>query len=145
MFHNMLLSGVHGLYDHLHFKSPWSKTVSFFLKFKKFCFVYFWLCWVFAAAVGFLSLLQRESPDYSLVAVEDFSSRWLLSLLSTSSRHAGFSSCGIWAKLLHSMWYLPVSPALAGGFFSTKLPGKSHKDSLTSHCNQFCVMIFLYT
>ena len=40
------------------------------------------------------------------------------------------SSCGSWAWLLHVMWDLPgpgikpVSPALAGRFFTTEPPGK---------------------
>ena len=39
-------------------------------------------------------------------------------------------SCGAWASLLHGTWDLPgsgiepVSPALAGGFFTTEPPGK---------------------
>ena len=69
------------------------------------------------------------------VAVRGFLLRWLLLLQSTGSRHAGFSSCGLWALecrlsswgtrawLLHDMWNLPrpglelASSALAGGFF----------------------------
>jgi len=56
--------------------------------------------------------------------------------------HVGFSSCGFqvlerrlsgcgaWAPLLHGLWDLPrsgikpMSPALAGGFFTTEPPGK---------------------
>ena len=63
-------------------------------------------------------------------------------LRSTGSRREGFSSCGTRALerrfsscgaralLLHGMWDLPgpglepVSPALAGGFFTTAPPGK---------------------
>ena len=43
----------------------------------------------------------------------------------------GLSSCGAQAWLLHSMWDLPgpemepVSPAFAGRFLTTGLPGKS--------------------
>ena len=36
-----------------------------------------------------------------------------------------FSSCGTQAQLPHSMWNLPVPPALAGGFLTTGPPGKS--------------------
>ena len=42
----------------------------------------------------------------------------------------GFSSCGAWAELPHGMWDLPgsgiepVSPALAGQFFTTEPPEK---------------------
>ena len=58
-------------------------------------FIYFWLCWVFAAARG-LSLAVA-SRDYSLLWCASFSLRWLLLLWSTGSRHAGFSSCDSWA------------------------------------------------
>ena len=43
---------------------------------------------------------------------------------------SGLSSCGVWAYLLHGMRALPgpgvepVSPALAGRFFTTEPPGK---------------------
>ena len=46
------------------------------------------------------------------------------------------SSCGAWAQLLHSMRDLPgpgmepVSPALAGGFSTTALPGKPNITTL---------------
>ena len=51
------------------------------------------------------------------------------SFLSPALEHR-FNSCGTWVLLLHSMWDLPrpgiepVSPVLAGGFFTTELPGK---------------------
>ena len=47
------------------------------------------------------------------------------------SRHAGFSTWGIWTSLLHVMWDLPwpgvepVSPALAGRCLTTGPLGKS--------------------
>ena len=71
------------------------------------------------------------------------SSRQLLPLWSTGSRHRGsrscslwspehgYSSCGTWAWLTQVMWNLlrpgiePVSPALAAGSLSTVPPGKS--------------------
>ena len=59
-------------------------------------FTYFWLCWVFVAARG-LSLVA-VSGGYSSLQCAGFSLRWLLSLRSTGSRHAGFSSCGMWAQ-----------------------------------------------
>ena len=43
----------------------------------------------------------------------------------------GLGSCGAWDELLSGMWHLlkrgiePMSPALAGRFLSTALPGKS--------------------
>ena len=72
-----------------------------------------------------------------------FSSRQLLPLWSTGSRHRGsrscslwspehgYSSCGTWAWLTQVMWNLlrpgiePVSPALADRLLSTVPPGKS--------------------
>ena len=62
--------------------------VSFFNKF-------IWLCWVFAVAHG-LSLVLA-SGGYSLLRCVGFSLQWLLLLQSTGSRHAGFSTCGMWA------------------------------------------------
>ena len=50
----------------------------------------------------------------------------------------GFSSCGTRAQLLHGTWNLPrpgikpLSPALAGGLFTTGPPGKSY-------CLNFCI------
>ena len=47
----------------------------------------------------------------------------------------GLNSCGAWAWMLLGMWDLPrpgiksMSPALAGGFFTTEPPGKPHKNS----------------
>ena len=53
------------------------------------------------------------------------------------------NSCGAWASLLH-IWDLPgpgiepVSPALAGGFFTTEPPGMSQL------CVCVCVYIYIY-
>ena len=58
---------------------------------------FFWLRWVFIAVCG-LSL-ALESGGYCLLWYAGFSSRWLLLFRNTSSRHAGFSSCGTWAQL----------------------------------------------
>ena len=50
--------------------------------------------------------------------------------LHFSVSRARFSSCGARALLFHGMWnhsrprIEPMSPALAGGFFTTKPPGK---------------------
>ena len=60
--------------------------------------IYFWLCWVFAAARG-LSLVVA-SMGYSLLWCTGFSLRWLFLLHSTGPRCAGFSSCGTWAQQL---------------------------------------------
>ena len=58
-------------------------------------FIYFWLHWVFVAACG-LSLVAGKG-DYSSLRCAGFSLTWLLLLQSMSSRHTGFSSCGVWA------------------------------------------------
>ena len=53
----------------------------------------------------------------------------LSSCVSWAVEHR-LSNCGTQAQLLHGMWDLPrsgiepVSPALAGGFFTTEPPGK---------------------
>ena len=67
-----------------------------FLKNKFILFIYFWLCWVFVAVHG-LSLVV-VGRDYSSLWCAGFSLLWLLLLLSTGSRRAGFSSCGTWAQ-----------------------------------------------
>ena len=59
-------------------------------------FIYFWLHWVFVAVRG-LSLVAA-SGGYSSLRCADFSLQWLLSLWSTGSRCAGFSSCGTRAQ-----------------------------------------------
>ena len=59
-------------------------------------FIYLWLCWVFVAACG-LSLVAA-SGGYSSSRCAGFSLQWLLLLRSMGSRHAGFSSCGLWAQ-----------------------------------------------
>ena len=93
--------------------------------------------------------LVAESGGYSLLQCAGFSLWWLLLLRSMGCRHAGFSSCGVWAlecrlnscgtraQLLCGMWDLPgpglepMSPALAGGFLTTAPPGKSPSYDLT--------------
>ena len=80
--------------------------------------------WLFVA-VSRLSL-AAVSGDCSAGAV------WWLLLWGTASRHAGcsgctrgLSSCGAWAELLRSMWYLPrpgielESLTLQGRFLTT--------------------------
>ena len=77
------------------------------------------MCWVFGAAQAFSSCGKQ---GYSA---------WQCS----GSHCPGFSCCGTWALgawawLLHGMWDPPgpgleaVSPASAGGFFTTEPPGK---------------------
>ena len=70
-------------------------TKSCFCFFSFVClFVLFWLHWVFIAARR-ISLVV-VSRGYSSLRYVGFSLRWLLSLRSMGSRHAGFSSCGLW-------------------------------------------------
>ena len=102
-------------------------------------FIYFWLCWVSVAMWSFLSLQQVVAALW--VRCSCFSLQWLLLLQNTDSRvRSGFSSRSTWAHELHLLgstaqahscaWDLPgsgikpVSPALAGNFFTTEPPGK---------------------
>ena len=62
-----------------------------------FCFVVFWLRWVFVDARG-LSLVAASGG--SGLWCSGFSLQWLLLLWSMGSRHAGFSSCGTQAQQL---------------------------------------------
>ena len=84
--------------------------------FQKYLLLYFWPRWVFPA-VHRLSL--AVSSGCSL-------------LRSTGCRRAGFNICSAGAQLLCSTWYLPgpgiepMSPALAGRFFTTEPPGKPY-------------------
>ena len=94
------------------------------------------LFFFFLAALGLRCCAPRGfslvavSGDYSSMQCAGCSLQWLL-WLQNGSRHTGFSSCGLRAELLHCMWDLPgpgfkpVSPALAGAFLSTGLPGES--------------------
>ena len=61
-------------------------------------FIYFWLLWVFVAPRR-LSLVAA-SGGYSLLQCAGLSLQWPLMLLSTGSRHVGFSSCGMRAQQL---------------------------------------------
>ena len=67
----------------------------FLFCFLKFYFIYFWLCWVFVAACR-LSVVAA-SKGYSSLSYVGLSLWWFLLLQSTSSRHEGLSSCGLWA------------------------------------------------
>ena len=110
----------------------------FFLNFHN-C-IYFWLCWVFVAVQAFLQLWQ--SAALLQLQCAGFSLQWLLLLGSTGSRalrlqqlqHMGsvvvaprLQSTGLVAPW---MWDLsrpgiePMSPELAGEFFSTEPQGK---------------------
>ena len=118
-------------------------------------FFFFWLGWVFPALRGFF--LVAVSGDYPHGAG---ASHWLL-LQSTGSRHVGISvavlelsSCGLWT-LEHAAPLVvaqglgnlpqpgiePMSPALAGRFFSTVQPGKSSRMSFATHSVCVCVCV----
>ena len=115
-----------------------------------FIFIYFWLCWVFVAAHGLVSLVAVSGAYSSLQCVAShcggFSccEAWALGMqasvvvaceLSSCGSWAlehRLSSCGAWAQLLCGIWDLPrpglkpVSPALAGGFLTTAPSWKPH-------------------
>ena len=66
-----------------------------FKKKNKFIYLFIWLHWVFVAARG--PSLVGVSGGYSLFRCAGFSLQWRFLLPSTGSRHARFSSCGLWA------------------------------------------------
>jgi len=82
------------------------------------------LCWVFAALLGLFCICGKLGLLF--VGVHVFSLLWILSLQSMGS-----SSCGTWAWLPSGKWshpgpgIKPMSSALAGGFATTGLSGKS--------------------
>ena len=93
-------------------------------------FIYSWLRWVSIAVLVFSTCsslvveLRLLTVVVSLVAEHRVQGGWV-------SVVWGHSSCGTQASLPRGMWYLPgseiepVSPALAGRFFTTKPSGKS--------------------
>ena len=101
-------------------------------------FIYFWLCWVFVAVRGLLSiavhwllivvasLCRARAPGAQASAVVAHR----LSSCSLWALERRLSSCGAQAQLLCGMWdplgpgIEPVSPALAGGLSTTAPPGK---------------------
>ena len=90
-------------------------------------------CWVQAFSSRSEWGVGRWGGSYSWLQCVGFPLRWFLLLGSTGSMAHGLSSCGVWAQLPSGMWHLPglgikpVSPALAGGFFTTRPPGKSQR------------------
>ena len=108
---------------HKSFKHQLSPTHLFFLlllviKKKMICFLYLWLRWVLVAVCG-------PSP---VTASRGFSFQWLLLLWSAGSRLPRFSSAAhglSCSGLLGSSQTRdqPMSPALAGGFFTTEPHG----------------------
>ena len=119
------------------------------LVFKKFFFIYFQLSWVFVAVQAFVQF-QRARAVLQLPCA-GFSSRGVSLVVDHRLQGARASvvvACGpvvvaprlqstgsivvagAWPQLVHGMWDLPgsgiepMSPALAGGFFTSQSPGK---------------------
>ena len=113
--------------------------MSFF--FFNFIFIHFWLCWVFVTVWLFSSCGQRGLLSTCSVRASHYGG--FSCCRAQALGDSGFGSCGgwaqlelrlnscdVWALLPHSMWDLPgsgiepVSPAFAGGVFTTEPPGK---------------------
>ena len=97
-----------------------------------FCFVLFWLRWVFVAARR-LSLVSASGGYSSLQCTGISLWWWLLLLRSTGSRCAGFSSCGtraqqLWHTGLVPQWHVGSSWTRA----RTRVPCISRR--ILNHC-----------
>ena len=128
------------------------------LYFKNYLFIYFWLCWVFVAARPFSVVV--ESGDYPLVAVLRLSTAvlsccepqalgaWVSVVVACRLTSCGFSATqhrlnisGTQVQLLRNTWDLPgsrivpVSPTLAGGFFTTGPPEKPSSPNVIAEKN----------
>ena len=90
----------------------------------------FCLCWVFATTRAFSVVMVHEPlvvqwPLYLWSRLQG----WQASVVIA----CGPSSCDVWALLPQDMWdppglgIEPTSPVLAGGFFTTEMPGKAFK------------------
>ena len=96
-----------------------------------------------------------------ICAIMEFihSTIFLTKVASLTADHSSYGSwalehwlsiCGLWAQLLCSMWDLPrprikpVSPALAGGFFTTKPPGKPGKHFFFFFASEYLISAYLY-
>ena len=105
---------------------------------------YFWLHWVLIAPCRlFTSYTERgrlssceAGPSHCggfFCCRERALDARASAVLAGGLQSADSVSCGTWAQLLRNTWNLAgpgikyVSPALAGGFLSTVLPGKSWK------------------
>ena len=86
-------------------------------------FVYWWLCRVFTAVLGFSLVAVSGAPLQSRCT--GFHCAGFSCCSSSGSRLLGLRSYGVQAQLLCSTWNLPrpgikpVSPALAGGLLTT--------------------------
>ena len=118
------------VYSHAHrisllcikFSKDFCLRFQFFTLFY-YLFIYIWLCQVFFAAEGLsIVVVSRSWGMVTLCCGARAShcggaSRCRIQALGC----LGFSSCGAWAQLPHSMWNLPrpwiesLSPTLAGG------------------------------
>ena len=98
----------------------WFFCISFW---KIYLFIYFWLCWVFIAVWRLFSSYGEQGLLWVVVH------GLLIAVASLVAAH-GFRSCGTWPYLPCGTWHLPragiepMSPALAGGFFTTGPPGQ---------------------
>ena len=85
--------------------------------------MYVWLCWVFIAVWRLFSSYGERGLLWVVV-------RGLLIAVASLVVAHGLRSCGIWPYLPCGMWHLPragtepMSPALAGGFFTIGPPGQ---------------------
>ena len=118
----------------------YTDTAFFFFFFFNVLFIYLWRCWVFVATQAFSSCSEwrtglshrRDSSCYRAQALGRMSFShgvWASNCGSWALGH-GFRACGVRALLLCGKWDLsgsgikPVSPALAGGLFSSAPPGR---------------------
>ena len=130
-----------------------------FLK-NNFCVVIFWLCtgrsvvvvsrgYSLVAVSGLLTAVASLVEEHELQGCKlprgsscHVAAAQGLSSCGSWALERSFSCCGSWSQLLHGTWDLPksgskpVSPALAGRFFTTELPGKPL-------CSLFNVKYFL--
>ena len=96
-------------------------------------FVYVWLCCVFAAARAFSGWRSRGYPSRGVRTSRQRPLRYRAQALGRQGFRCGpdfGAQAGAWAQLHQGMWDFPTSgtelesPALAGRFFTTELPGK---------------------
>ena len=107
-----------------------SVDIIFLYKSKAFLCCFFLNSFIYLLFLAALSL--RCCVGFFLVVASGaaLQLQWLL-LWSAGSEACWVSTCGTWTQLLCDTWDLPrpgvkpVSPALAGGFSTTELPGKS--------------------
>ena len=97
---------------------------------------YFWLCWVLVA------VWASHCSGFSFCRAQALGSVGFRGCSSHALEHR-LSSCRARVQLLRGMWDLPgsgmepVSPALAGGFFTTKPPEKPSASCYRLDINSF--------